>query len=104
MRSQGKLDDNHASSSVVHPSVLRAILAPHIDQNPRAASSFMYLDICAHIPHRDTKGFQMTHQIHLKVRGTIVMFYPKGEILFPLQPPPPLWEKMKIVALTFRCV
>ena len=89
MRSQGKLDDNHASSSVVHPSVLRAILAPHIDQNPRAASSFMYLDICAHIPHRDTKGFQMTHQIHLKVRGTIVMFYPKGEILFPLQPPPP---------------
>ncbi len=62
-----------------------------IDQNHRATLNFMHLDIYVHIPPQDTKGYQKSHQMNLKVRDTIFMFYPKegpqGKDLYPLPTP-----------------
>ena len=64
-----------------------------IDQNHHATSKVMKFDIWAQIPPQDAKGFQTSHQTHLKVKYNF--FVPFG---------PPCWKNVKFHSITFSCV
>ena len=79
------------------------LLCAHIDQNHHATSKVMNFDIWAQIPPQDAKGFQTSHQTHLKVIEWNFMFFrqggPKGTKNFHVVP---LSKKHKISVYNFQ--